>query len=64
MVSTTDGKIALNTMDPDVAKGGYMGMLWDLLLVGVVCFFLLSIINQFAAAKAAELRSAKKAKKA
>jgi len=52
-VSSTDNKISLGSLDPSTQS--WMSKVWELLIVGLVVFFLVSIIDQLAIAKQAEL---------
>jgi len=52
-VSSTDNKISLGSMDPKASS--WAGMLWELFIIGLVVFFLVSIIDQLTAAKQQEL---------
>lgn len=61
-VSHTDGKFSLKTLDPD-AEGSILGKLWELFIVGIVVFFLVSIVNEVARAKYAEVKAAGSKKK-
>jgi len=61
-VSGTDGKFSLGTLDPDAGGDSWMKMGWDLFLAGVIAFFLISVIDQMASQKLAELAEAKEKK--
>mmetsp|Transcript_80957 Transcript_80957/g.262223 ORF Transcript_80957/g.262223 Transcript_80957/m.262223 type:complete len:500 (-) Transcript_80957:473-1972(-) len=59
--SRTDGKISLSSLDPGAGTGVFK-MLWELLIVGLVLFFLFSVIDQLARSKQQELDEAKLAR--
>jgi len=52
-LSSTDDKISLGSLDPSTQ--GMIGKLWELIIVALVVFFLVSIIDQLAFAKQAQL---------
>jgi len=55
--SRTDGKISLGALDPG-AGASILKMCWELFIVGLVLFFLVSAINQVARSKQAEIDEA------
>jgi len=63
IISGTDGKFSLGTLDPETGGDSWMKMGWDLFLAGVIAFFFISLINQMAETKYAELQEKGKKKK-
>jgi len=55
--SRTDGKISLGSLDPG-AGTSVLKVCWELFVVGLVLFFLVSVIEQMARSKQAELDEA------
>mmetsp|Transcript_90514 Transcript_90514/g.256367 ORF Transcript_90514/g.256367 Transcript_90514/m.256367 type:complete len:506 (+) Transcript_90514:70-1587(+) len=55
--SRTDGKVSLSSLDPGKGTSA-LSMLWELLIVGLVLFFLFSVIEQLARTKQQELDDA------
>merc|ERR1712025_43692 len=56
--SRTDGKISLSKLDPGESQNFMkkaLGSLWELLIVGLVLYFAVSIINELAKTKQAQL---------
>lgn len=51
--SRTDGKTSLSGLDPG-APTSFLKMAWELFIVGLVLFFVISIVNQMAATKQQE----------
>ena len=51
--SVTDGKISLSSLDPG-APQSVLKMCWELFIVGLVLYFVMSIMNQMAQSKQAE----------
>eukprot|EP00397_Hematodinium_sp_SG-2012_P003606 GEMP01003614.1.p1 GENE.GEMP01003614.1~~GEMP01003614.1.p1 ORF type:complete len:495 (+),score=108.94 GEMP01003614.1:960-2444(+) len=60
-VSATDRKISLGSLDPSTKST--VGRLWEIVIVGLICFFLISIIDQLAVAKQREIDEQKSSKK-
>lgn len=52
--SRTDGKISLSSLDPGTGTSP-LKMLWELFIVGLVLFFLFSVVDQLARTKQQEL---------
>jgi len=55
--SRTDGKISLSSLDPGTGTSA-LKILWELLIVGLVLFFLFSVVDQLARTKQQELDDA------
>jgi len=56
--SRTDGMVSLGSLDP--GKGtGVLKMCWELFIVGLILFFVFSVVEQLAQTKQAELDNAK-----
>ena len=46
VVGTSDGKLSLAGLDPGTGGVLSFGMLWNLFIAGLVCFFVYSIVEQ------------------
>lgn len=55
--SRTDGKVSLSSLDPGTGTS-VLKMLWELFIVGLVLFFLFSVLDQIARTKQQELDDA------
>jgi len=63
VISQTDGKFSLGSLDPEADDGGLAKMAWDGFLAAVIIFFFVSIIHQMAESKMTEVAAAAKKKK-